>query len=328
MHRRRFVRAAALATLAWPGFGAAQSAAKVWRVGYLSMASPDADRRWVAALRLGLRDLGYIEGKNLLFEQRHAYNQSGNIPDLANTLLRARVDVMVVYGTPAVAVLRKTAPNVPVVMTVAADPVGSGLVKSLGRPGGNITGLTDGHADLAPKRLEILKEIAPRASRVAAMFNPETAHAARQWKLVQAAAPRLGMKLVRAEIRGADDIERAFDAMAKERADALFVIPDPSWWVGHERRVADLALKHRLASIGTVREFADHGLLAAYGTNFTELWRRCAVYVDKILKGAKPGDLAVEHPTKFDLVINLKTATALGITVPRAVVQRADYVIE
>jgi putative ABC transport system substrate-binding protein len=328
MDRRRFVRAATLAAFPWPRFGSAQSAAKVWRVGYLSMASPDADRRWVAALRLGLRDLGYIEGKNLQFEQRHAYNQAVNVADLATTLLRVRVEVMVVYGTPALAVLKKIAPNVPVVMTVAADPVGSGFVKSLGRPGGNITGLTDGHADLAPKRLQMLKEIAPRVSRVAALFNPETTHAERQWKLVQTAAPRLGMKLLRAEIRGADEMERAFDAMAKERADALFVIPDPTWWVGHERRVADLALKYGLASIGTVREFADHGLLAAYGTNFTELWRRCATYVDKILKGAKPGDLAVEHPTKFDLVINLRTARALGITVPRAVVQRADHVIE
>jgi putative ABC transport system substrate-binding protein len=212
-------------------------------------------------------------------------------------------------------------------MTVHADPVGSGVVPNLARPGGNITGLTDGHADLAPKRLEYLKEIVPAASRVGALLNPAVLHAKRQLILVQAAAPRLRMSIVPLEVSGPQDIEGAFALASKQRVDSLFIIPDPSWWPGHERRVADLAIKHRLPAIGTVREFADNGVLAAYGTNFTELWRRSAAYVDKILKGAKPGELAIEHPNKFDLVVNLKTAKAIGISVPRAVVLRADAVI-
>ena len=325
MDRRKFAFVAA-AGLAWPRLVLAQ--AKVWRVGYLSMASPDADRHWVAAFREGLKERGYVEGKNLVLEQRHAYNQAARVPDLAAGLVRGKVAVIVVYGSPAIAALRKSAPGIPIVMTVHADPVGSGIVPSLARPGGNITGFTDGHADLAPKRLELLKEIVPTVSRVAAWYNPETAHAARQWKLVQGAAPRLNITPAGVQIRSPEDIERAFAETTKRRATAVFMIPDPSWWVGQERRIASLAIEHKLASIGTVREFAEHGMLAAYGTNFAELWRRSATYVDRILKGAKPGDLPIEQPRKFELVINLKTANALGITVPRRVVMRADRVIE
>ena len=325
MNRRNFVLAAAVGC-AWPRLMLGQT--KVHRVGYLSMASPDADRHWVAAFREGLKERGYVEGKNLVLEQRHAYNQAARVPDLAAGLVRGKVAVMVVYGSAAIAAVKKTAPGIPVVMTVHADPVGSGIVPSLARPGGNITGFTDGHADLAPKRLEILKEIVPSASRVAAFYNPDVAHSARQWKLVQGAAPRLGITLAGIQIRSPDDIERAFAESTKRRASALFIIPDPTWWIGHERRIANLAIEHKLASIGTVREFAEHGMLAAYGTNFAELWRRSAGYVDRILKGAKPGDLPIEQPRRFDLVINLKTAKALGITVPRKVVMRADRVIE
>jgi putative ABC transport system substrate-binding protein len=327
MHRRKFVLIGA-AGFAWPRLVSAQATSKVWRIGYLSMASPDADRHWVAAFREGLKERGYVEGKNLVLEQRHAYNQAARAADLAAALVRAKVAVMVVYGSPAIAALKKSAPHMPIVMTVHADPVGSGIVASLARPGGNITGFSDGHADLAPKRLELLKEIVPSVSRVAAFYNPSTPHAARQWKLVQGAAPRLGITVHGVQINNPDDLERAFAETAKRRATAIFMIPDPSWWVGQERRIASLAIEHGLASIGTVREFAEHGMLAAYGTNFAELWRRSAGYVDRILKGAKPGDLPIEQPRKFDLVINLKTAKALGITVPRKVVMRADRVIE
>src|SRR5262245_2544001 len=325
MHRRRFVIGSLAALVAPRGYA---QKTKVARVGYVSMASPDADRQWVAALRQGLRDLGYVEGKNLVFEQRHAYNQAANVQSLVAALARQRVDVILVYGSPAIAEVRRQAPAIPVVMTVAADPVGSGFVKSLARPGGNITGLTDGHADLAPKRLEILKEVVPSASRVAALYNPDTAHSLRQWKLVQQAAPRLGLKLVAVDIRGPGEIERAFADIRKQRAEAIFTIPDPTWWVGQVPRIARLAIENRLPLMGTVREWADGGALVAYGTKFAELWRRSATYVDKILKGAKPSDLPIEHPRKFDLVINLKTASALGITVPRTVVRRADHVLE
>lgn len=326
MKRRDFVLA--LAAVFAPRPGAAQSTKKVWRIGYLSLATPDSDHHRVAGFRQGLRDLGYVEGQNLVIEERYAFNETAKVADLAADLLRREVALIVVYGTPAIAVLKQRVEALPVVMTVHADPVGAGIVPSLARPGGNITGLTDGHTELAPKRLEILKEIVPSVSRVAVLFNPDNPSIARQWKLVQPAAPRLGVAVMPVEIRGADEIERAFAAIAKQRADAVFMSPDPTWWAGHERRIADLAIKQRLPAIGTVREFADNGVLAAYGTNFTDLWRRSATYVDKILKGAKPADLPVEHPTKFDLVLNLKTAKALGISVPRAVVQRADYIIQ
>jgi putative ABC transport system substrate-binding protein len=305
----------------------ARAQGKVARVGYLSMASPDSDRHRVEGLRRGFRELGYVEGGNLVLEEHYAHNDASNLLHLADDLARSKVDVVVVYGSPGIDALRKKGLSVPVVMTVHADPVGSGVVPNLARPGGNITGLTDGHADLAPKRLEYLKEIVPAASRVGALLNPAVLHAKRQLILVQAAAPRLRMSIVPLEVSGPQDIEGAFALASKQRVDSLFIIPDPSWWPGHERRVADLAIKHRLPAIGTVREFADNGVLAAYGTNFTELWRRSATYVDKILKGAKPGELAIEHPNKFDLVVNLKTAKAIGISVPRAVVLRADAVI-
>jgi putative tryptophan/tyrosine transport system substrate-binding protein len=325
--KRRTFALVMLAALASPGVVRAQGAKKVWRIGYLSMATPEADRDWVAALRQGLRDLGYVEGQNTILEQRHAFNQTGRVADLAAELLRREVAVMVVYGDPSIAAVKKLS-GVPIVMTVHADPVGTGVVASLARPGGNITGLMDGHADLAPKRLEMLKEVVPSISRVAALFNPSTPHAMRQWNLVQAAGPRLGMTILPIEVRGADEIERAFGLIVRQRSEAVFIIPDPTWSAGQLPRIADLATKNRLPAIGTVREFADHGALVAYGTNFAELWRRSATYVDKILKGAKPGDLPIEHPTKFDFVINLKTAKALGIAVPRALVLRADHLIE
>ncbi len=306
----------------------AQPAQKVWRVGYLSLGPPQGDERWVMAMRQRLNELGYVEGRNLVFEQRHAFNQVEKVPDLTTDLLRRNVDVLVVYGSPAIAAVKAYGSKVPIVMTVHADPVGSGIVQSLARPGGNVTGLSDGHADLAPKRLELLKEVVPSVSRVAVVFNPRTSHALRQWQLAKAAAPKLGLTVIPMEVSGPAALEPGFAGLGRQRANAVFLAPDPSWWNGQESRIANLAIKHRLPSIGTVREFAEHGILIAYGTNFTDLWRRCAVYVDKILKGAKPGELAIEHPTKFDLVLNLKTAKTLGITISQAFLQRADEVIQ
>jgi putative ABC transport system substrate-binding protein len=317
-----------LVALGSPQLLRAQAAQKVWRVGYLSLGTPEGDERWVMAMRQRLNELGYVEGRNLVFEQRHAFNQVDKVRDLTTDLLRRKVDVLVVYGSPAIAAVKAYGSQVPIVMTVHADPVGSGIVQSLARPGGNVTGLTDGHADLAPKRLEVLKEVVPSVSRVAVIFNPATSHALRQWQLAQAAAPKLGLTVIPIEVNGPPALEAGFASMVKQRANAAFLAPDPSWWNGQESRIANLAIKHRLPSIGTVREFAEHGILIAYGTNFTELWRRCAVYVDKIFKGAKPADLAIEHPVKFDLVINLKTAKTLGVTIPQLLLTRADDVIQ
>jgi putative ABC transport system substrate-binding protein len=314
------------ATLALPRALLAQSAKKPWRVLYLSVASPEADRQWVDALRQELRTLGYREGENLMLELRHTAQRPGRLPEVAAEILRDAPDVLVVYGSQALAAVQKS--GLPIVMTVHADPLGTGLVPSLARPGGNITGLTDGHADLAPKRLEILKELAPSIRRVGVLFNPTTPHAVRQLKHVQATAGRLGLTVVPGEVRSPRDLDTALPALLQERADALFVAPDPTWWIGQHRRLADFAIRNRLPTIGTLRQFADQGMLVAYGTNFTELWRRAAIYVDKILKGSKPGDLPIEQATKFDLVINLRTAKAIGLSVPRGLLARADYVID
>jgi putative ABC transport system substrate-binding protein len=327
MQRRRFVLVTAVG-LAAPHAALSQPATKVWRIGYLSMASPERDRHWVAALREGLRDLGYVEGQNLILEQRHAANDVAKALELAADLVRRDVAVMLVYASPTLPTLKKLYSNLPIVLLGHADPVGSGIVASLARPGGNITGLTDGHTDLAPKRLELLKELVPSASRVGVLFNPLTAHALRQSKLLQAAGPGLGVTMVPTEIKAAQDIERAFDSMRKQRVEALVLAPDPSWSVGQEPRIANLAIRHRIPAIGSISEFAEQGLLLAYGTNFAQLWRKSATYVDRVLKGAKAADLPIEYPTKFDLIINLKTAKALGIKVPKSFVMRAERLIE
>jgi putative ABC transport system substrate-binding protein len=323
--KRRLFALLSLAALASPHALFAQRK-KVWRVGYLSAASPDADRRWVEALRRELSALGYIEGENLVLDLRHTSQRPGRLSEVAAELVRSAPDVLVVYGSQPVAAVQKS--GLPIVMTVHADPLGTGLVPSLARPGGNITGLTDGHADLAPKRLEILKDVVPSIKRVAVLFNPTTPHAVRQLKHVQSAAPAMGLSVVPLEVRSPAEVDAALAKAVQARADALFVAPDPTWWVGQHRRLAEFALANRLPTIGTVRQFADQGMLLAYGTNFTELWRRSAVYVDKILKGAKPGDLPIEQATKFDLVINLKTARAIGVSIPAAVALRADYLIQ
>jgi len=304
----------------------AQAARKPWRVGYISMSSPASDRHLLAEFRRGLLEQGYVEGRDLILEVRHAPNQVSKVADFATELRELGVAVMVIYGSPAMPVVAKT--GIPIVMAVHPDPVGAGLVASLARPGGNITGLTDGHTDLGPKRLEIFKEAVPSLTRVAGMFNPRTPHAARQWNLVKAAAPQLGLKVVSIEVLGAADIERAVAAAVSSGADGLFIVPDPSWSAGQEQRTSDIAIANRLPAIGTIGEFAERGALLAFGTNFRDLWRRSAWYVDKILKGARPDELPVEYPIRFDLIINLKTAGAIGVTIPRALLLRADRVIE
>lgn len=327
MNRRDTVLAL-LVIGASPLVAEAQQAKKPARIGYLSMASPERDRNWVAALGEGLRDFGYVEGQNIILEQRHAKNDVAKALELAADLVQRDVAVMLVYASPTVPTLKKLYSNLPIVLLAHADPVGSGIIASLARPGGSITGLTDGHAELAPKRLELLKEMAPSVSRVGVLFNPLTPHALAQLKLLQAAAPGLGVTIVPIEIKAAQEIEKAFESMRKQRVEGLVIAPDPSWSSGQERRTSDLATRNRIPAIGSISEFAESGLLLAYGTNFAQLWRKSAVYVDKILKGAKAADLPVEFPTKFDLIINLATAKALGIKPPQSVLLRADRVIE
>ena len=308
----------------------AQSAGKVQRIGYLSLQRPEGDKSWVAAFRQGLQDLGYVEGKNIVIEQRHAAGRAERLPGLASELLGLKVDVLVVYGMWALVDAGWKVPGAPpIVFTVDADPVGKGRVGSLARPGGNVTGLADAHADLVPKRLELLKEVVPSGARFGVLLNPDNTGAASQLKIAQAAAPALGLTVLPVEVkgRGRDDMDVAFARLGQQRLGGLLIIGDPTVSI-HRARVAELAVQVRLPAISTVREWADAGLLMAYGTSFHELWRRTATYVDKILRGAKPADLPVEQPTKFELVINLKTARALGITVPHSLLLRADHVIQ
>ena len=328
MDRRAFISGVTVGLVAAPLAAEAQQAAKVWRIGYLSVVSVEADRSWVTAFRDGLRELGYREGENTVLELRHASQRLEVLPRLAADLVRLQVDIVVANGTPAVLAARSARSDLPIVMTVNGDPVAAGLVTSLARPGGTITGNSDGHADLGPKRLEILKAAVPSASRVAVVWNPATPQVVRHFDNVRAAAPGLGVTLLPFEIGGPDELDRIFARIGKERAGALLIIPDQSWAQGQEKRIAALAIKSRLPSMGTVKEQAAGGILMSYGANFHHLWRSAATYVDKILKGAKPADLPVEQPTQFELAINLKTAKAIGLTIPRSLLLQANRVIE
>ncbi len=319
-----------LTLLVGPLVAAAQPAEKVVLIGYLSLQSQEGDQHWVAAFRQGLRELGYIEGRNIAIEQRHAAGRAERLPELASDLVKLKLDVLVVYGLWALNAAGWRSPSaLPVVFTVDPDPVGRGLVANLARPGGNVTGLSDAHADLVPKRLELLKEAAPSAVRVAVLFNPASPLGPPQLRTAQTAAPMLGMTVlpVRVSGPGRDAIDQAFETMAKQRAAGVLIIGDPTVGV-HRSRIAELAAKRRLPTVSTLRESAEAGFLMSYGTDFRDLWRRAATYVDKIVKGAKPGDLPVEQPTKFSLVINLNTARALGLTIPSSLLLRADHLVE
>jgi putative ABC transport system substrate-binding protein len=309
----------------------AEQGGRLRRIGYLSLASTDVDKDWVAAFREGLRELGYVEGKGIVIEQRHAAGRPERLPGLAAELARLNVDVVVVYGGARAvqAVQRASVRAIPIVLTVSADPVGQGLATNLARPGGQVTGLSDFHGSLVPKRLELLKDVAPAASRIAVLLNPANPGALLQLKDVRAAALTLGVTVVAVELKGSGpaDFDEAFAAIARERSDALLLVPD-STFVDRQRQIAELAIKHRLPAISTVRQYAENGLLMSYGTNFADLWRRAAAYVAKILEGANPGDLPIEQASKFELLINLRTARSLGLTIPPALLVRVDEVIE
>ena len=305
----------------------AQQAKKVPRIGFLSSRSPDAEKSRLVAFQQGLRELGYLEGKNILIEYRYAGGELDRLPDLAAELVRLKVDVLVATGAPAAHAAKNATSVIPIVIGNAADPVGTGLVASLARPGGNVTGLSDFNLGVVTKRLELLKEVVPTASRVAVLLNPANPTNPLQLKEIQAVAPALGVTLIPLEVKGPDDIDRAFTAMRKDRAGALIVFGDPTLET-HRTRIMDLAVKNRLPAIGAQRAYVDAGGLMSYGTNFDDLYHRAATYVDKILKGTKPADLPVEQPMKFEFVVNLKTAQQIGLTIPQWVLMRADKVIK
>jgi len=327
MNKKMIVSVVVTLILASFHLAEAQQAKKISRIGYLSGASAERDKSWRAAFQQGLQELGYLEDKNIIIEQRYAVGQFERLPELAAELVRLKVDVLVVTGAPAAHAAKKTTSTIPIVMTNAADPVGTGLVASLAHPGGNVTGLSDFTAGVITKRLELLKDVVPSASRVAVLLNPANPTNPLQLKEIQAVAPALSVTLLPFEAKGPDDIDRAFTTIGKERPGALLVFGDPMLGT-HQKQIIELAVKSRLPAIYSTRPNVETGGLMSYGTNFADLFRRAATYVDKILKGSKPADLPVEQPTKFEFVINLKTAKQIGLTIPPNVLVRADKVIK
>ena len=314
-------------TAAWPLAARAQQAGKVHRIGVLETISTTLNVANFYALREGLRQLGYAEGQNLVIEYRSADGRDDRFPGLARELLALKVDVIVTRGTPAAKAVKNATSTVPVVMTASGDPVGVGLVTSLARPGGNITGLSAIVGELSPKRLELIREIVPGLARIAVLANTSNDAVRRDWARIETAARSLGVQSQLLDLRESDALGPTFDDASARRADALVVVID-AITQANQQRIVDLAMKHRLPAIYSSREFVNAGGLISYGVSYPDLYRRAATYVDKILKGTKPADLPVVQPTKFELVINLKTAKALGIEVRPSLLALADEVIE
>jgi len=314
-----------LALLVAPLAVEAQSG-KVYRIGFLGAASASSYARHVNAFRQGLRELGYVEGKNITVESRWAEDKYDRLLDLAAELVRLKVDLIVTHGTPGALAAQRATTTIPIVMAAVGDAVATGLVANIARPSGNITGSTFFFPELMGKRLELLKQAMPRVTRVAVLLNPENPSHRLALEAMEAVAGELKLELQRVEVRGPDEFETGFTAMAERRAGALVVIDD-AMLRANARRVADLAAMKRLPSIG-FKEYVDSNGLMAYAVDLLDMFRRAAAFVDKILKGARPADLPIEQPTKFELVINLKTAKALGLTIPQSVLLRADEVIQ
>jgi putative ABC transport system substrate-binding protein len=318
-----------LSMLTVPLTSQAQPAAHVPRLGLLIPSAVSAVASRLEAFRQGLRDLGYVEGRNITLEYRFAEGQADRLPALVAELVRLPVDVLVVDGTVAIRAAQHATTTIPIIMAVSGDPVGVGLVASLAQPGGNITGLSSRAPELSGKRLELLKEAVPTLSRVAALWHRD-APAGPYITETQAAAQAFGLQLQAFEVGSPDEFDQAFAAMTSAHADALVVIPGAQFF-SHQRvveRVAALAMTHQLPTMFGNREAVEAGGLMSYGPNYDEFYRRAATYVDKILKGATPAELPVEQPMKFELIINLKTAKALGITMPPSLLLLADEVIK
>ena len=325
--RRRLVLALGASALAAPlASFAQQKPAKVPRIGYLDTASASGTASRADVLRAALRELGYVEGKNVVIEYRWADGNYDRLPGLAAELVQLKVDVIVVAGTAAIQAAQRATSSISIVMAATGDPVGSGFVASLSRPGGNITGLSSINVDLSSKYLELLRVAVPKLSRVAVLVNPGTPTHPNSLKNIQAAAKTTGVNVSPFQASTASQIEAALGAMTRERAGALIVLPDS--FFAEARRIAELALKNRLPTMFGTGDSVEAGGLMSYGQNIPERFRRAATYVDKILKGAKPADLPVEQPTKFELVINRRTAKAIGLTISQDLLFRADKVIE
>jgi putative ABC transport system substrate-binding protein len=329
MRRREFITLLGAAVVASSVAARAQQSMKVYRVGILgsSAAGTAPTERLHDALFGRFRELGYAEGQNLIIERRFTEGRNERYHALASELVNLKVDLIVAPGTAAALAAKEATGIIPIVTVVVGDPVGSQLIASLDRPGGNVTGTSSSASDITAKELELLKEIVPHLSRVAVLFNPTTTLHVAVLKELEVAATILRVRLQSISVRAPNEIESAFAKMAKDPAEALITLDDPLMAL-QSRRIIELAMLQRLPTISTERSYAEAGALLSYGASFPDLFRRAGTYVDKILKGAKPADLPVEQPTKFELVINLKTAKALGLTIPPILLARADEVIE
>ncbi|HEV8441188.1 MAG TPA: ABC transporter substrate-binding protein [Methylomirabilota bacterium] len=321
------VLAASLLTVSFGG--EAQQPKTISRIGFLASSSLQGEgmKRRLAAFQQGLRELGYMEGRNIVIEYRSAEGNFTRLPELAAELVRLQVDVIVAEGTPAAHAAKTATTVIPVVIGNAGDPVGSGLVASLARPSGNITGLSDFASGAAVKRLQLLREMVPSASRVAVLLNPSNSTNPLQLKEISDAAPAVDVTLLALAAKGPEDIDRAFTTIRRERPGGLIVLGDPMFGT-HRRRIVEQAVKSRIPAIYGAEEWVDAGGLMGYGVNFPDLYRRASTYVDKILKGTKPAELPVEQPTKLELIINVKTARQLGLTIPQSILYRVDRVIQ
>ena len=327
MDRRRFIGTLTGGLLAAPVVAEAQQAVRVWRIGFLGLPSASSAAARVEAFRRGLRELGYVEGRNLAIEFRWADGNAGRLPALAAELAKLKLDVIVTQGTEATVAAHRATTTIPIVVTVISDPVGTGLVRSLARPGGNITGLTDIAEEVAGKRIEVLREALPGVTRIDVLWNAANASSESQMKDMEAAGRQLGLSVRSLEVRDVNQLDGAFATAVRDQAAAIVVLPDAALF-GRRDQIAQLAVKHRLSSLAWTPEFTKSGCLMSYGPDVLEMHVRAATYVDKILKGARPGELPIEQPTRVELMINLKTAKALGLTIPPSLLARADQIIE
>ena len=327
MDRRTFLSALSGSLLAAPLAAEAQPAPGIHRIGFLGNSTAALEANLVGPFREGLRDLGYVEGRNVLIEYRWAEGKYDRFPALIGELLALKVAVIVTAGTPATLAVKKATTSVPLVMLAVGDPVGTGIVPSLSHPGGNITGLTAISTEMDAKRLELLREVVPSVSYIALLWNAGSPLQVLAEKQVQAAAQVLRMRVLSLGVKTEEEIKSALAVMARERPDALLVLAD-RLLLHHRALIMDFATRHRLPGVHAYRELVEAGGLMSFGPSYADMHKRAAYFVDRILKGAKPGDLPVERPLTFELVINLKTARALGLTIPQSLLQRADQVIE
>jgi putative ABC transport system substrate-binding protein len=320
--------ALAVGILTAPPWAGAQQPPKTAKIGLLNPSTPAATAHFLEAFRQGLRELGYVEGKNFVLEPRYSEARAERLRGLARELVSLKVDVILAGTDVAIAAAKQQTQTIPIVMVASADPVGTGFVASLARPGGNVTGLSAISPELSGKRLELLREAVPGLSRVAFIWNPDIRGALLDYKETEGAARSLRLQLQSVEVLRAEDVDPAFSAVTKQRAQALIVqTPNPVLFA-KRHQIVSLAQRDRLPSIYANKDFVDAGGLMSYGPNVADMYRRAAAFVDKILKGTKPADLPVEQPTRFELAINMKTAKALGLTLPQSVLIRADQVIQ